>query len=117
MNKIKISTPYRAELLVKPDIHVNDSGNIVIDGIPCVTYEMCNKELCLSAFSDNGELNYEGQMIDWDILLDDKPLEEGASCSIPLSFPQQIVHVQARFVSLTSFRISVPRLRGFSLNH
>lgn len=77
MNKIKISTPYRAELLVKPDIHVNDSGNIVIKGIPCVTYEMCDKELSLSAFSEHGELNCEGQMIDWEITLDDKPLEEG----------------------------------------
>lgn len=76
-NKLIVSTPYRAMLHIEPNISVNEAGNIVILGIPGVYYEMCDKTLSLSAFSDNHELNYEGAMTDWNIVLDDKPLEEG----------------------------------------
>jgi hypothetical protein len=77
MKKIQISTPYRAVLNVELSVSVNNSGNIVIDNIPSVTYEMYDSELCLCAYSKNGELNYYGRMMDWEITLDGKPLEEG----------------------------------------
>jgi hypothetical protein len=75
--KIIVGTPHRADLHIEADIQVNDSGNLEILGIPGVTYEMYDKELCLFAFSENNELNYEGEMLDWNIVLDGKPLEEG----------------------------------------
>lgn len=75
--KFSVSTPYRAELIIDLDIHVNNAGNIVIGGIPGVTYEMYDGELCLCAYSEHGELNCSGRMIDWELTLDDKPLEEG----------------------------------------
>jgi hypothetical protein len=75
--KFSVSTPYRAELIIDLDIQVNKAGNIVIGGIPGVTYEMYDGELCLCAYSEHGELNCSGRMIDWELTLDDKPLEEG----------------------------------------
>jgi len=75
--KIIVSTPHRADLHIDAEISVNEAGNLVILGIPSVTYEMYDKELCLMAFSENNELNYEGDMMDWNIVLDGKTLEEG----------------------------------------
>jgi len=76
-HKIIVGTPHRADLHIEVEISVNESGNLVIDGIPGVTYEMYNSELSLFAYSDNGELNYSGKPMDYEITLDDKPLQEG----------------------------------------
>lgn len=76
-HNIIVSTPYNAELHIEAEISVNKSGNLQIEGIPSVTYEMCDSELRLMAYSDNGELNCSGDMMSWNIFLDDKQLEEG----------------------------------------
>ena len=76
-HNIKVSTPHGPVLHIEASVLVNEAGNLEIHGIPGVTYEMYDSELCLFAYSDTGELNYSGLPATWVLSLNDKPFGVG----------------------------------------